>query len=80
MVRDLTGDQVFVCTRDEQDRRQTRVALSPHVARQAFEELGSRPVDAAVGVAAPHLPPQEVAGVIALLDELTTLLDAPGSS
>jgi len=75
LARRLTEDGVFICGKDDQDRRQTRVQLSPEVATQVFEEFGSRPVDGALTTAAPHLTDSDVGKVLRLLDELATLLD-----
>jgi DNA-binding MarR family transcriptional regulator len=77
VVRDLTREHVFSCTKDDADRRQTRVQLAPHVAKQAFEELGSRPVDDALTLVAPHLTSRDAARAGRLLDELAALMEPP---
>jgi DNA-binding MarR family transcriptional regulator len=80
VVRHLSDERVFVCSKDDKDRRQTRVALSPEAAVQAFEESGSRPIDSALVTVVPHLSDDEALRVSTLLDELGTLMEPPARS
>lgn len=77
VVRHLSDERVFVCSKDSKDRRQTLVALSPEVAVQAFEEFGSRPVDGALATVVPHLSGDQAVRVVSLLDELADLMEPP---
>lgn len=77
LVHRLADEHVFVCSKDEKDRRQTRVQLLPEVATQVFEEFGSRPIDGALTTVAPHLSTRDAKRIIVLLDELATLMEPP---
>jgi DNA-binding MarR family transcriptional regulator len=75
VVQELTEHGVFECSKDPNDRRQTRVRLHPAAHQQTFEDYGRRPVDAALAEAFPSLGRAEVARATELLSELTDLLD-----
>jgi len=77
VVRQLVMEHVFDCSKDEADRRQTHVRLSPQAAVQAFEESGSRLIDDALTTVAPHLATSDADRINQLLDELATLMDSP---
>ncbi|MFC7273491.1 MarR family winged helix-turn-helix transcriptional regulator [Paractinoplanes rhizophilus] len=74
VVRELSDDGVFQHAADPEDRRRTRVRLDPRVRHQTFDEYGSRPIDAALAAAAPHLDAAGLARVQELAAELAGLL------
>lgn len=79
VVRDLAKAHVFDCVKDEADRRQTHVQLAPQVAVQAFEEFGSRLIDEALIIVAPHLTTADANRIGQLLDELVSLMESPNN-
>lgn len=86
IVREMADAGVFVLTSDPDDRRRTRVSLSPEAAHLTFDDRGTRSVDAGLARAAPHLDRAGTRRVLDLLVELESLLqpgeasgvDAPG--
>jgi len=77
VVRQLAKERVFDCGKDDADRRQTHVRLSPQAAVQAFEESGSRLIDDALLTVAPHLTTSDASRIDQLLDELASLMESP---
>lgn len=75
VVREFTDKDIFRCTKNPSDLRQTRVRLAPKVQRETFEEHGSRSVDGALAESAPHLTEESLARAMSLLSELADLLD-----
>ena len=74
IVREMTEAGVFVIGKDPDDRRRTRVSLSPDAARLTFDDRGTRSIDAGLAQAVPHLREQQVRRVVDLLTELESLL------
>ncbi len=74
IVREMTDAGVFVLAKDPDDRRRTRVSLSPDAARLTFDERGTRSVDTGLRQAVPHLDEAGVRRVVALLTELESML------
>jgi DNA-binding MarR family transcriptional regulator len=73
IVRELSEQGVFQQTKDPDDRRQTRIRLTPEIHHRAFHEYGARPIGEAVSEAAPHLDARGVQRVKELLLELDQL-------
>jgi len=74
IVRELADAEVFVLASDPDDRRRTRVSLSPEAARLTFEDRGVRSVDAGLAQVVPHLDSAGARRVVDLLTELESLL------
>jgi len=74
ILRELADAGVFVLSKDPDDRRRTRVLLSPDAARLTFDERGTRSVETGLRQAAAHLDDSGARRVVDLLTELESLL------
>lgn len=74
IVQEMAGAGVFVLAKDPDDRRRTRVSLSPDAARLTFDDRGTRSVDSGLAHTVPQLDENGVRRVVELLTELESLL------